>query len=62
MPTVVSVVGDEFHINGHPTHKGRTWKGHSIQGLLMNSRMINGIFDDLNEHTRHRLWACAPRL
>ena len=55
--THVKIVGEAFHINGRPTHEGRTWKGASIEGLLMNSRMINGLFDDLNEHTRHKLWA-----
>ena len=46
--TVVSIVGEEFYINGSPTFKGRTWKGYKIEGLLPNSRMVNGIFDDLN--------------
>lgn len=49
---VVSIVGDEFHINGKPTYEGRYWKGNKIQGLLMNSRMVQGIFDDLNPETR----------
>jgi len=49
--TVVTIVGEEFHINGEPTYKGRTWKGTSIQGLLMNSRMVQGIFDDRNPAT-----------
>jgi hypothetical protein len=49
--TVVSIVGDEFHINGQPTYAGRVWNGHKIQGLLLNSRMVQGIFDDLNTNT-----------
>ena len=49
---VVSIVGDEFHINGKPTYEGRYWNGNKIQGLLMNSRMVQGIFDDLNPETR----------
>lgn len=48
----VSIVGDEFHINGKPTYEGRYWKGNKIQGLIMNSRMVQGIFDDLNPETR----------
>ena len=32
--TVVSISGDEFHINGQPTYAGRKWNGHTIQGLL----------------------------
>ncbi len=54
--TVVSIVGDEFQINGKATYPGRTWKGHKIQGLLLNSRMVQGIFDDLNPETAS-LWA-----
>lgn len=49
--TEVSIAGDEYHINGRPTYEGRTWEGHKIQGLLMNSRMVQGIFDDLNPET-----------
>jgi hypothetical protein len=54
--TVVSIQGEDFHINGHPTYAGRTWNGHRIEGLLMNSRMVQGIFDDLNPETVDR-WA-----
>ena len=49
--TVVSIQGDQFYINGKPTYPGRTWKGHKIEGLLINSRMVQGIFDDLNPET-----------
>src|SRR5687768_1675161 len=49
--TEVSIVGDAFHIGGKPTYAGRTWKGHKIEGLLFNSRMVQGIFDDLNPET-----------
>lgn len=54
--TFVSIVGDEFYLNGQPTYKGRMWNGHKIEGLLFNSRMIQGIFDDLNPETVIR-WA-----
>jgi len=47
----VAIVGDEFQINGKPTYPGRTWRGHKIQGLLLNSRMVQGIFDDRNPLT-----------
>ena len=50
--TVVTIDGDEFYVNGKPTYEGRYWKGNRIQGLLMNSRMVQGIFDDLNPETR----------
>jgi len=54
--TTVSIVGPAFHINGGPTYAGRTWQGHKIEGLLLNSRMVQGIFDDLNPETKP-LWA-----
>lgn len=50
--TEVTIHGDAFHINGRPTYQGRTWNGHKIEGLLLNSRMVQGIFDDLNPETR----------
>ncbi len=52
--TTVSIAGDAFHINGKPTYEGRTWKDKKIEGLLFNSRMVQGIFDDLNPATRDR--------
>jgi hypothetical protein len=54
--TVVSIAGDEFQINGRPTYEGRAWNGHRIQGLLMNARLVQGIFDDRNPDTVAR-WA-----
>jgi hypothetical protein len=54
--TTISIEHDQFLINGEPTYKGRAWEGHKIEGLLLNSRMVQGIFDDLNPETRG-LWA-----
>lgn len=54
-PTI-SIEGDRFLIDGRPTYSGRSWHGMRIEGLLLNSRMIQGIFDDLNPQTRSR-WA-----
>jgi hypothetical protein len=54
--TAVSIAGQAFHINGRPTYEGRTWQGHKIEGLLLNSRMVQGIFDDLNPETAKQ-WA-----
>ena len=54
--TTVTIEGDRFRINGRPTYEGRTWRGMRIEGLLMNARMVQGIFDDLNAETRGR-WA-----
>jgi hypothetical protein len=49
--TEVSIRGDDFYINGQPTYAGRTWESHRIEGLLLNARMVNGVFDDLNPQT-----------
>ncbi|HXG33278.1 MAG TPA: hypothetical protein VNJ11_07930 [Bryobacteraceae bacterium] len=54
--TAVHIEGEQFFINGKPTYAGRSWRGWKIQGLLMNSRMVQGIFDDFNPETRSR-WA-----
>lgn len=54
--TAVSIEGEKFLINGQPTYAGRTWKGHTIEGLLMNARMVQGVFDDRNPDTVGR-WA-----
>jgi hypothetical protein len=50
--TEVSIKENQFYINGELTYKGRYWQGNKIEGLLFNSRMVNGIFDDLNPKTR----------
>jgi hypothetical protein len=49
--TTVEIRGDQFFINGTVTYEKRYWKGYKIEGLLMNSRMVQGIFDDLNPET-----------
>jgi hypothetical protein len=54
--TKVSIQDDKFLINGKLTYAGRTWNGKSIEGLLMNSRMVQATFDDRNAETRTR-WA-----
>jgi hypothetical protein len=52
--TAVSIQADRFLINGQPTLKGVVWRGHTLEGLLPNSRMVQGAFDDLNPETRGR--------
>ena len=59
--TEVSIKGSHFLINGTPTYRGVTWKNPEgkpipMEGLLMNARVVQGIFDDLNPETRER-WA-----
>lgn len=52
--TEVAIRGEDFWIDGRPTYARRVWQGHRIEGLLMNARMVNGIFDDLNPETAKR--------
>jgi hypothetical protein len=54
--TTVAIRGNEFLINGKPTYEGRIWHGHSLEGLLFNARLVQGIFDDANPETVSR-WA-----
>lgn len=54
--TKVSVEGSKFLINGRPTYENRTWGGIPIEGLLLNSRMVQATFDDRNPETVER-WA-----
>ncbi len=49
--TIVRIKADQFFINGKPTYEKRYWNGFKIEGLLLNSRMVQGIFDDLNPET-----------
>lgn len=51
--TFVEIKGDQFFINGKPTYEKRYWHGNKIEGLLLNSRMVQGIFDDQNSETRN---------
>jgi hypothetical protein len=52
--TAVSIDKDAFLINGAPTYPGRRFQGRKVEGLLLNARMVQGIFDDLNPSTRGR--------
>ncbi len=55
--TTVTIEGEQFHINGSPVYEGQTWETsyggeYPVEGLLMNARLVQGIFDDLNPQTR----------
>ena len=50
--TVVSIDGDSFSLNGLPTYAGRVYRDIRIEGLLLNARMVQATFDDLNPETR----------
>ncbi len=52
--TEVEIRGDAFLLNGRPTYAGREYQGKKVEGLLLNSRMVQGIFDDFNPETRRR--------
>jgi len=52
--TEVAIRGDAFSINGRPTYARRRFNGKRIEGLLMNIRTVQGIFDDLNPETASR--------
>jgi hypothetical protein len=49
--TLVTIEGEKFLINGKPALEGVEWNGISMEGMLPNSRMVQGIFDDLNPET-----------
>lgn len=54
--THVTILGDRFMLDGVPTYAGQTYQGMPIEGLLLNSRMVQATFDDDNPITRPR-WA-----
>jgi hypothetical protein len=54
--TILAIDGTDFLIDGRPTYQGRQWNGYRVEGLLLNSRMVQAIFDDENPQTR-KLWA-----
>ena len=54
--THVTIDEDRFLIDGELTYKGKMFRGHRIEGLLLNSRMVQATFDDANPETRSR-WA-----
>lgn len=56
MKTEIQIEGNRFLINGRPTYEGISYKGTPVEGLLFSSRMVQAIFDDECEQTRH-LWA-----
>ena len=53
--TTVAIEGQAFLINGRLTYAGRSYRGMRVEGLLLNARLVQGVFDDLNPETRG-LW------
>jgi hypothetical protein len=56
LKTELTIIGEDFYLNGKPTYAGRFWNGTRIEGLLLNSRMVQATYDDLNPATASR-WA-----
>jgi hypothetical protein len=56
MKTTIEIECGDFLINGRRTYSGVTHEGRPIEGLLMNSRMVQAIFDDECAETRGQ-WA-----
>ncbi|MGI9509064.1 MAG: hypothetical protein ACR2QJ_06920 [Geminicoccaceae bacterium] len=54
--TIVGIEKDTFLIDGKATYAGRHYLGKKIEGLLLNARLVQGVFDDRNAETRTR-WA-----
>jgi hypothetical protein len=54
--TRVGIESDRFTINGEPTYSGQWYDDARVEGLLLNSRMVQATFDDDNSETRAR-WA-----
>lgn len=51
MKTIISIEGTDFVINNKPTYPGCIHEGRRLEGLLLNSRMVQAIFDDENPVT-----------
>jgi hypothetical protein len=51
MKTIIFIQGTDFFINGEPTYQDRHHEGRRVEGLLLNSRMVQAIFDDENPET-----------
>ena len=52
----IAIQGTDFILDGELTYQGRIWNGHRIEGLLLNTRMVQATFDDANPESR-ALWA-----
>lgn len=52
--TVISIADDGFLIDGQPTYAGRYYREKKIEGLLLNARLVQGVFDDRNPETQSR--------
>ncbi len=53
--TRVTIAGEKWLVDGRPLLAGRMYAGRSVEGLLLNSRMVQAVFDDENPITQP-LW------
>ena len=53
--TEVSIAADQWRINGEVTYPGA-----KAEGLLMNVRMVNSVFEDANVMTPRRISMLTP--
>jgi len=54
--TTVTAKKDSFHINGKPTYSEIPRVNPRAEGLLMNARFIQGVFDDAFDRERYARW------
>ena len=48
----VSIEENKWLVDGIPTYPDIEYRGKSVEGLLLNARMVNAVFDDENPYTR----------
>ncbi len=53
-PRPTDPIGGGFYINSDATYQGWVWWGYKISGLLLNARLVHGIFSDRNMETVER--------
>ena len=51
----VEIDGQKFLVDGKYTYEGRDFEGKPVEGLLLNVRTVQAIFDDENDATKH-IW------
>jgi len=60
--TAVSIDREKFKVNGTYTYDARVWNSNPVAGLLLNSRMVNGIYDDMDGNPPSGMLPWDPRL
>lgn len=55
VPVTVTIVGEQFLLDGKPTYADTPHANPKALGMLLNTRMVQALFADENPETRH-LW------